>query len=426
MSLREILTQWHENMSNPVTEVPPELLMQPLSDGSDDTSVGDSTESSFDEHTLKYPNHPRNSLAYKWLLESLQGQILLAPAVPDLKGDIRRHIFRWLPGHKLASQEEPTEAACAAYFEIDWDPRSFALEQQYTKSPDEAICSAITLTGLAQHAQALTSSQYLAQTWPSTGNYIMQMVQEVLRREHGEQYYSRYSPRGRSRFSSNRKLLAEMPDRTRFMAWYYGPRLMVEVFGSEPSIAEVGEQLAWLGAALRSPPQGNGVCYCTPVLTVHAADALVKEPSISIPLFRIHFQFEEVGNELSNGHCWHNMFRRPVLVRGYPISRRTATQTGLEMPLNMMACMIRTSHVVPFDSTWYLKGFSSMLALVERRDNLFLWHHIYDSKGGRVSYFDHVKSSTMAVAAVELENARHVIGWCSDVKLYAGKFQNGS
>lgn len=213
---------------------------------------------------------------------------------------------------------------------------------------------------------------------------------------------------------------------TEITAWSFGPRLNVKIVGSEPSIAEVGEQLAWLGAALRSSPQGHGVCYCTPILTVPAADVLVEQLGTSESRFEIHFQFEEVGNELSNGHCWHNMFRRPVLVRGYPILRRTATQIGLEMPLNMMACMIRTSHVVPFDSAWYLKGFSSMLALVERRDNLFLWHHIYENKGGRVSYFDHKDGSTMAVAATEIENARHVIGWCSDVKLCAGKFQNGS
>lgn len=197
MSLQDIWTQWHKNTPNLVTEVPPELPMQSLSDGSDDANVSDSTGSPIDEDIQKYQKCLGDSVAYRWLLESLQGQILLAPAVPDLKGDIRRNIFRRLPGHNLASRRKPIEA-CQAYFEIDWDPRSFALEQQYDTSPDEAICSAITLTGLAQHAQALTSSQYLSQTWPSTGIYIMQMVQEVLRREPGEQYSSRHSPPGRS------------------------------------------------------------------------------------------------------------------------------------------------------------------------------------------------------------------------------------
>jgi hypothetical protein len=91
------------------------------------------------------------------------------------------------------------------------------------------------------------------------------------------------------------------------------------------------------------------------------------------------------------------------------------------MPLNMMAKLIRTSYIIPFDSTWYLKGFSSMLALAERRDDVLLWHHIYDRAGGRVSYFDHRGSSPMVVAVSELKNARHVVGWCPDVKLYAGK-----
>ncbi|KAK8150546.1 hypothetical protein G3M48_001121 [Beauveria asiatica] len=211
---------------------------------------------------------------------------------------------------------------------------------------------------------------------------------------------------------------------TELTAWSYGPRLYVKVLGLEPSIAEVGEQLAWLGAALRSSPRGKGVCYCTPFVTVPAADVLVEQTSMVKSRFQIRFQFEEVENELSNGHCWHNMFRCPVVARGYPISRRTTTQTGLDMPLNMMACMVRTGHVVPFDSTWYLKGFSSLLALVERRDDLLLWHHICDNKGGRLSYFDHNKSSTVALAAAELENGRHVVGWCPDVNLYAGALED--
>ncbi|OAR01627.1 hypothetical protein LLEC1_03282 [Akanthomyces lecanii] len=320
----------------------------------------------------------------------------------DKNREIEEKIRRWLPAldhrhHKIRQ----------AYFDIDWDPRSFVQVQQYDANPHEAICSAITLTGLAEDAQALTSSQYLSQTWPSTGNFMMQMIQEVLRGESGKRYST------------------ILPDLTELTAWSCVSRFKVKALGSEDAITGVGAQLAWLGAALRSSPEGKGVCYCTPFVTVAAAadDRNRKDIMTTRSRFEIYFRFKEVESELSNGHCWHNMFRRPVVVCRYPISQRTATQTGLEIPLNMMARMVDTEHVVPFDSTWYLKGFSSMLVLVDRRDDLFLWHHVYDSKGGRVSYFDHKNKSDMTVTATELKNARHAVGWCADVEILAGKFQ---
>jgi hypothetical protein len=51
-------------------------------------------------------------------------------------------------------------------FEIEWDPLAFIKEQEYREEPGEAIERAITLTGYAKDAQALTCAQYLRQTWP--------------------------------------------------------------------------------------------------------------------------------------------------------------------------------------------------------------------------------------------------------------------
>jgi hypothetical protein len=219
-------------------------------------------------------------------------------------------------------------------------------------------------------------------------------------------------------------MIATLPDQTMLTAWSSGPKFVVEALGPAPSVAEIAEQIAWLGAALRTSRE-YGVCYCTPyVKGPYKGDNSDRTPgSLPAPeyLFQIGFDFGQIHDEIANGQCWHDMFRNPVIVRGYPISRRTATQTGLEMPLNMMARMVRTDHVIPFGSTWYLKGFSSMLALAERRDDILLWHHIYDRDGGRVSYFDYQAGSPMIVTVSELESARHVVGWCPDVVLYAGK-----
>jgi hypothetical protein len=49
-------------------------------------------------------------------------------------------------------------------FGIEWDPLAFVKEQEYREKPDEAVEIAITLTGPAKDAQALTCAQYLCQT----------------------------------------------------------------------------------------------------------------------------------------------------------------------------------------------------------------------------------------------------------------------
>jgi hypothetical protein len=46
---------------------------------------------------------------------------------------------------------------------------------------EEVVAKVITLTGSAMDAQALTCEQYLCQTWPSAGEYIIRLVKDVVR-----------------------------------------------------------------------------------------------------------------------------------------------------------------------------------------------------------------------------------------------------
>jgi len=75
----------------------------------------------------------------------------------------------------------PFAEAYKITFGIEWDPLAFVKEQEYREEPDEAVERAITLTGSAKDAQALTSAQYLCQTWPSAGEHTMRLVKDVLR-----------------------------------------------------------------------------------------------------------------------------------------------------------------------------------------------------------------------------------------------------
>ena len=172
--------------------------------------------------------------------------------------------------------------------------------------------------------------------------------------------------------------LGDLPDNTKLTAWIHKSKFMVEAFGTGDSVAEIGEQLAWLGAALRSSPYELGVAYCTPFVSdIHVSNA--PHPVSGIRLGPIFFArsispCRKGKNTLepSNGQCWHNMFRNPVVVKGYPIPRRSEPNTGLEIPLNMMAGLARTQRVNTFNGKLFIKGFSTMLVPTKHR-----WRHAH-------------------------------------------------
>jgi hypothetical protein len=99
---------------------------------------------------------------------------------------IRQKIISSLP-HEVKSTE-----AHKVTFVIEWDPLAFVKEQEYREEPDEAIEKAITLTGSAKDAQALTCAQYLCQTWPSTGEHTTRLVKDVLRSGPGHRHKCKF------------------------------------------------------------------------------------------------------------------------------------------------------------------------------------------------------------------------------------------
>ena len=92
---------------------------------------------------------------------------------------IRQKIIHYLPSAHKVSRKESAEAYKIT-FEIKWDPLAFVKEQEYREEPDEAVEIAITLTGSAKDAQAITCAQYLYQTWPLVGEHIIQLVKDVV------------------------------------------------------------------------------------------------------------------------------------------------------------------------------------------------------------------------------------------------------
>lgn len=130
--------------------------------------------------------------AYEWLVATLQREVTLKRTTPDLMENIGRKILSALPSDDKVSRKIPSREY-KARFELDWNPLSFVKEQQYTEAAHEALNRAITLTGCANDAQALTTGDYLSQTWPATGNCVMELVSDVVRNSIDHHTSGKYS-----------------------------------------------------------------------------------------------------------------------------------------------------------------------------------------------------------------------------------------
>jgi hypothetical protein len=118
---------------------------------------------------------------------------------------------------------------------------------------------------------------------------------------------------------------------------------------------------------------------------------------------------------------WHNMFRNPIMVSGYPILTKHEYGLGLEMPLNMVAGLAGSERANQFDGKVFIKGFSTMLIAVKITTDLLIWHYFYNSEGERISYLDHTLQGVDDISLLQLDTAGHVVGWCSGCMYYAGK-----
>ncbi|KAK4215745.1 hypothetical protein QBC37DRAFT_117067 [Rhypophila decipiens] len=209
--------------------------------------------------------------------------------------------------------------------------------------------------------------------------------------------------------------------------------------GSPVTIIEVGEQLAWLTAALRSSPRpGIGIASCIPTVTVDHISSMPNMPVSTVhsgPVnfgCRIQVNFDDPTAAQSDifdfvpGCCWHKCFRNPVVLRGYPIPRRPETGSGLEVSIGIMTSLANARYQVVFGRRSVLKGFSTMLTVSKVREDIVFWRLFYNEDGSYISYEDvrvpriQSEDASLALSEAAISAQRHILGWCEKVENLAG------
>ncbi|KAL4786402.1 hypothetical protein BJX76DRAFT_365791 [Aspergillus varians] len=421
MPLDQLMALWSDRLDEPANQILPTLAEAMHIDedvtprGNDSSNIPASniekTEQDPDadkpSQLSSYRDLIFKSSGYQWLLGTLHREFTLTPSEPYSMEAINREVMRALPPAHQLSRKRSAQSFTMKFI-MEWDPLSFIDEQMYDQPPDEVFGKIITITGSDCDTQALPCKAYLIQTWPSTGALILEVLKDAACGGHRQTDIS-----------------VNLPDNTRVSAWFDVYTCSIEASGPACSIAEVGEQLAWLGAALRSSPSSQGVAYCTPAVTdIQTRDASEADQYDAVCYIDFMVRVVDKMNVPSNGKCWHDMFRNPIAVEGYPILRRSQSNTGLEISLDMMTGLVQTSRVNTLhDGTLAIKGFSVMLVPTRRSGDLLIWHLLCNKNRDWISYPVDTRGILRDVSEFLIENARHIVGWCSDAKSYGLRMQ---
>ncbi|KAL2869911.1 5'-methylthioadenosine/S-adenosylhomocysteine nucleosidase [Aspergillus lucknowensis] len=334
--------------------------------------------------------------AYRWLVGCARRILSLGTVGENVMQHIAIRFPFQYPSSNVDLLLSPT--LDRADFVLDWNLQSFLREQGYAGDPVNIFDHVITLTGWLDNVQALTCVQYMRQTWPESSDCVISLLHKLLE--------------GSEICSSS----GSLRDGTDLTGTFDGSKVVVHARGLPHALIEIGQQLAWLGAALQSAPD-NRIAYCRPVLA-HASPTLMTDWRYEL---KFTFQHGQSGQPLRKGRCWHGLFSNPVVVYGFPIRRRQLQNTGLDIPLNILGRLVPSRRIAHFGGKVCIKGHCTILVPTKVVDDTVIWHLICNDDG---CYMDYTDSRVDAIPGLypagidtNLIGFRHIVGWCPEAQV---------
>lgn len=336
-----------------------EIGLEPKHDGLFE-GVGDIEEEDIvsNAYMAKYRNVVLSNTSYKWFIESLRKQLSLDwPGGSDDLTEANSHrpiyqsIKSRIPPDKI-SKRKPPEIHLAR-FGIQMHPDVF----HYLEAG--SIADIMTLTSSAPNVvQALPVRDYLGQTWGSEGLRLAGIIQKAFDGEYGAVHTGD--------FDNGTCITAQVGT----LEYSNLPKLLVTVSGSRFSIAEHGEQLAWLCAAFQRPVGKQSIANCT----CNIESQQENEWSIK---YALDNSLEEVS-PINIGTA--EKLRVATIIRGFPTKKRPLRSgfPGVELRLDcMLKCIGAYWSPVFENGRVVLKGYHHILELVKHAEDVLLWHIVH-------------------------------------------------
>ncbi|KAK5706161.1 hypothetical protein LTR97_001148 [Elasticomyces elasticus] len=265
--------------------------------------------------------------------------------------------------------------------DVDWNPHDF-LDQQYLKGSGVTIGTVITYCGTGDLIEAVGCKDYI---------YHLETDSSM--------------------------------DTTTVKVHIQDRKLRACIEGDSVAILEILEVLSWLGAACRTSQNPEQAMYCSPSLSkLNGLDCTISFNITALPSEQVPVSLSASGQEEtpdlitppSNKHtyCWSQLVRNPVIIKGYPVSRRHNDEKGLEIELGLMSQLATAARVMVFDGLLMLKSFNSMFVAVAEASGSLLWHYILSPYGRPVPYRKARKfcQDKVPVPVGALQHGRHFVG----------------
>jgi hypothetical protein len=204
-------------------------------------------------------------------------------------------------------------------------------------------------------------------------------------------------------------------------------------------VVEVAEQLRWIVASFKEPPE-EGLSFTRANIEYpFPAEVLSWNDEDRCPKFEIVYNDasdQELGDD--NGICWHQPFTGLNVAVGFPIPHRPDGMRGVELPFFLMTAFAGVGYSVAYKGGFVLKGWQNALFPTRTDSNLDLsgaasaiqWH-LFRSKRHRLYMMEAKKtepallplrtklSLTEFYPAIE-QTKRHFLGLYQDSRICIG------
>ncbi|KAM7211495.1 hypothetical protein V8F06_013115 [Rhypophila decipiens] len=362
MSLGDKITLWNSKAGMAEPQVLPEELFQGMendSDGGEESDDGEDAKLVDNAKLPAYNSIIMDSFAYKWFIASLRKECCFhweENQPRTMVQDIRNRILTRLPRGIISKKNMPRRNWTE--FRLPWPGLEACLSQRSTSgyatsSTSSQISEIFTATGALEQGQIATVREYFNQTWPVSGPEILMLLQRV---------------------TDGATVGGVLQDKTQLIARIDKSWLLVMIIGPAYSVAECGEQLAWLAAAL-FPPTVNSV---KPQGPRQGKDKVSQLTRFDIEIV----EAPALDPDRPDEKTWSRLIGSliaPTFVQGFPTARRPDNLcSGIELPFEVLLALVGAQETSIVNESVLLHGSRVRLELVRKQGNVFCWHKLVD------------------------------------------------
>ncbi|KAF7530464.1 hypothetical protein G7054_g9554 [Neopestalotiopsis clavispora] len=335
--------------------------------------------------------------AFRWLINRLTAVMALV-GIDDLS-NINQCVFHEF--EKYAGSTQVMSAVFVIRTRLDLFLQAYFGAEKYCN-----MGNVLVVVRNGREHQMLSCRDYMRQTWPSSGETTIEVLQKALDRTKSHQIYD-----------AQDKLIGVTID----IDVIY-QNTTISVCAPKLRMCDMAAQICWLAAAFQFPDNDEW-SLSSATLTADGISQYDKFRS-DYPWtlsFSIYVKKERAPETSSNDGCWLPLLKSCNMVSGFPILRRVSQQKGIEIALEIMAQLAGARRVTIFDDHIMLKGFSSLLLAVSGDDSSTTWHYIESIDLSRISFA--AASSFSPGHKLDLrclEGKRHFLGWTRSSSQEAG------